>query len=165
MKVTKREGIDDYVIMKLSESGRDDWTRNIGSSGVDILKKVIITRDGGYLLAGISDSNKPSKQRNSSIGGNDFWVVKLADEDKEKAEKVSIEAFPNPAETFTNIVLGYDYEKGVASVFDINGRQLQKFEITGDRTIPVNLSGLPQGVYVVHIKTDVQEDGIKVMKK
>ena len=165
LKMKKKEGIDDYVIMKLSSEGRDDWTRNIGSSGVDILKKVIITRDGGYLLAGISDSSRPSRERNSGIGGNDFWVVKLADEDKKKAEKLPIEAFPNPAESFTNVVLGYDYEKGTAKLFDLNGRQLQKFEITGNRTIPVNMGGLPQGVYIVQIETNIQKDGIKIMKK
>lgn len=165
LKAKKKEGMDDYVLMKLSEKGREEWTRNIGSSGIDILKKVIITRDGGYLLAGISDSDRPSKQRNNRIGGTDFWVVKLADEDKDKTEKLSIEAFPNPAESFTNVIVGYDYNKGTAKLFDINGRQLQSFEITGNRTVPVNMSGLPMGIYVVQIETDVQKDGIKIMKK
>jgi len=165
MKTKKKEGIDDYVIMKLSSEGRDHWSRNIGSAGVDVLKKVIITRDGGYLLAGISNSDRPSKQRNNQIGGNDFWVVKLADEDKDKAEKLSIEAFPNPADSFTNVIVGYDYNKGTAKLFDLNGRQLQSFEITGNRTVPVNMSGLPMGIYVVQIETDVQKDGIKIMKK
>src|SRR5690606_21001521 len=106
----------------------------------------------------------PSKQRNNRIGGTDFWVVKLSDEDKDKTEKVSIEAFPNPAESFTNVIVGYDYNKGTAKLFDINGRQLQSFEITGNRTVPVNISGLPMGIYVVQIETDVQKDGIKIMK-
>ncbi len=161
----KKEGIDDYILMKLSAEGREDRTRNIGSSGVDILKKVIITRDEGYLLAGTSEANRPSRQRNSQMGGNDFWVVKLADEDKEKVKKLDIEAFPNPALNYTNVVVGYDYERGTATLFDINGRQLQKFELSGSRTIPVNMSGLPMGVYVVQIETDVQKDGIKIMKK
>jgi len=164
-KIKKKEGIDDYTIVKFSKEGRDHWKRSIGSGETDILKKVITTRDGSYLLAGISDSNKSSNQRNNPIGGNDFWVIKLADEDKEKLEKLPIEAYPNPAETFTNIILGYDYQNGEATVFDLNGRLLQKFDITGNRTIPINLNGFPQGIYLVNIKTNIQENGIKIMKK
>src|SRR5690606_26045313 len=54
----KKENIDDYVIMKLSERGGEQWTKNVGSSGNDILRKAVMTRDGGYLLAGTSDGTK-----------------------------------------------------------------------------------------------------------
>jgi len=164
-KAKKKENIDDYTIVKFSEKGKDYSHKSISSAGVDILKKVIVTRNGDYLLAGTSNSNKSSAQRSNPIGGNDFWVVKLSDENKKKEEKIPIEAYPNPAETFTNIVLGYDYNHGEATVFDLNGRLLQQFKITGNRTIPVSLNGLPQGIYLVQIKTNVQENGIKIMKK
>jgi len=90
--------------------------------------------------------------------------VKLKDKDKRKEDKVAIEAFPNPTAQYTNVIIGYEYEKGTCSVFDLAGRQLQSFDIAKERTIPVDLGGLPEGIYVIEIRTNVQKDGVKVIK-
>ena len=161
--VGDKEGINDYIALKISDSGEELWKKTVGSKGEDILRKLIETRDGGYLLAGTSNS-KSSKDKNSNIGGNDFWVVKLKDKQKPEEVKVKIEAIPNPATTFTNIIVGYDFEKGTASVYDLMGRQLQQFEIKS-RTVPVDLSNYPEGIYVVSIKTNVHTDGVKIIKR
>ncbi len=265
------EGTDDYVAIKITETGTEIWRKTVGSNGQDLLKKVIETRDGGYLLAGTSNpqafpsssiaqnskgllsgisysngqnqavqdtkndinkeisntsdevnqkikdntiaaSNKVSEglgldkdsplklgagensplnlgkigdgkgggnplsglgsnaplprsgDKKKSFGNNDFWVVKLLDKTKPKKVKASIEAFPNPSTEFTNIIVGYDFETGTATVADLAGRVLQKFEITS-RTVPIDLSTYPEGIYVVNIKTNVQSDGVKVIKR
>jgi hypothetical protein len=134
----------------------------VGSSGTDILKKVIETRDGGYLMTGTSKGSQ-SGDRSSGIGGADFWVVKLLDKDKKKEDKLPVEAIPNPAIDYTNIIVGYDFKKGTATLVGISGHVLQQFEIT-DRTVPIDLQGLPEGIYVVNIKTDVQNSGVKIIK-
>jgi hypothetical protein len=54
--------INDYVVIKLNENGVELWRKSVGSSGEDVLRKVIETRDGGYLLAGISN---PTKKNNA----------------------------------------------------------------------------------------------------
>lgn len=266
----------DYVALKLNEKGEEIWRQSVGSDGEDLLQKVIETRDGGYLLAGISSPmeqimmtsnsgntkqsgapvnmkqskpgqlqnatneindaisetqndinkginntmqtatdainknigsennssvnyglNKPSAgvslpaQGNESGGGmlndlansmtekkgkkgtggqakvfgsNDFWVVKLRDKDKKQESKVSIEALPNPTASFTNVIVGYDYQNGTATVVDLSGRLLQQKSISG-RTIPIDLSAYPEGIYVINIKTDIGNDGIKVVKR
>ncbi|MNE83354.1 hypothetical protein D3C80_1801640 [compost metagenome] len=64
---------------------------------------------------------------------------------------------------FTNVVIGYDFLEGTGYVYDLSGRQLQTFEVK-DRTVPVDLRNYPEGIYLIKIKTEVQEDGIKVMK-
>lgn len=270
-KTKAKKGTDDYIALKISEKGQELWSESVGSDGEDILRKVVETRDGGYLFAGIgspttlvqsqdqssvttpnlgldrgnnemvnsqvNEANEAVKKQTDSInkeidnntkeatskakntlgmsddsplklgnnpstngvglnpssggnglaglggnsnsgkklpasrdkknnfGGNDFWVVKLRDKDKVKEEKEIIEAFPNPTSEYTNVIVGYDYSSGTATLVDLAGRQLQQFEITG-RTIPINLNGLPEGIYVVNIKTDDgQSNGVKVMKK
>lgn len=272
-KPKAKKGTDDFIALKLSEKGEELWGEIVGSNGQDVLRKVVETRDGGYLLAGTaspisslyntskgnsnttksgfglgqgnnetvdstvqelnsevknytddlnkeidnttgqvtntvretlglsddsplrlgnnpstngvglkpssggnnnglaglgnSKSNKqlpPSGDKKTNFGSHDFWVVKLRDKDKPKQEKATIEAYPNPTTEFTNVIVGYDYIDGTATIVDIAGRQLNQFEITG-RTIPIDLSGLPEGIYIVNIKTDVQSDGVKVMKK
>ena len=160
-RVDKKE-INDYVAIKITERGEETWRQSVGSKGEDLLKKAIETRDGGYLLAGTSKGEK-SRDKDSGIGSNDFWVVKLKDNSKPENPKLSIEALPNPVITFTNIIVGYDFTDGFASVYDLAGRQLQRFAIK-TRTVPIDLSGLPEGIYIVNIDTNVQHDGIKVIK-
>ncbi|SDJ29103.1 T9SS type A sorting domain-containing protein [Flavobacterium noncentrifugens] len=285
-KKKDEKGINDYIALKISETGERLWDKTVGSDGEDILTKVVETRDGGYLLAGTSnpvrstmgiagtksgsgtgngisvggngqqlqglknatdkangkiaeaaesfnkgydetvgaaadkinkatdlgedsplkfgvnapksplgnvpslgsggsgsgmDADKamdglssalgggkanipPSRDKKTHYGNSDFWVVKLLDKDKEKVKKATIEAIPNPAGDFTNVIVGYEFETGTATVVDLSGHILQSFTITG-RTVPVNLSAYPEGIYIVNIKTDVQSDGIKVIKQ
>jgi hypothetical protein len=158
-----KEGINDYIALKIDDKGEELWKKTVGSAGEDILRKLIETRDGGYLMAGTSNSSA-SKDKNGSIGGNDFWVVKLKDKTKLEKVKISVEAIPNPAVTFTNIIIGYEYETGTATVVDVAGRILQQFSIT-ERTVPVDLSRYAEGIYVINIKTNVQSDGVKVIKR
>jgi len=158
----EEEGINDYVAIKINEKGEQLWTASAGSNGEDILRKAVETRDGSYLLAGTS-KGAPSRDRKSGKGGNDFWVVKLRDKEKKKEPKKYIEAFPNPASQFTNVVIGYDFTGGTCYVYDLSGRQLQVFAVK-DRTVPVDLGGYPEGIYLVKVKTEVQEDSVKVMK-
>ena len=269
------KGTGDYVALKISENGEELWRQSVGSDGEDLLKKVIETRDGGYLLAGTAspieqvvatsskkgsiagqnlgiqqtqndqvqkatsevnqaigdvqnDINKSVNDKMSSatnkindavgsdkdsslkyglntptggvklpslgegtngasaldglansmnekqgkkgtgdqkkvFGSNDFWVVKLRDKDKKEVVKVTIEALPNPATTFTNVIVGYDYESGTATLVDIAGHILYQTSITS-RTVPIDLSPYPEGIYIVNIKTNVSSDGVKVIK-
>lgn len=161
-KKKDNEGVNDYVIIKTNAGGEEKWGQSVGSNGEDVLRKAVETRDGGYLLAGTSKGDI-SRDRYTGKGKNDFWVVKLKDKDKKKEERKSIEAFPNPATQYTNVVIGYDFIGGTGYVYDISGRQLQTFKVK-DRTVPVDLGSYQEGIYLIKIKTEVQEDGIKVMK-
>ncbi|WP_289036063.1 T9SS type A sorting domain-containing protein [uncultured Flavobacterium sp.] len=157
-----REGINDYIAIKTDDKGEEQWTQTVGSGGEDILRKAIETRDGGYILAGTS-MGSPSRDRYSGQGRNDFWVVKLRDKKKKEEKKNPIEAYPNPTLHYTNVLVGYEFQKGTATVYDLSGRQLQHFDIT-DRTVPVDLGGVPEGIYIIEIRTNVQEDAVKVVK-
>lgn len=166
LKTTKKdeEGINDYIALKIKANGEEIWTQTIGSNGDEVLKKLFEMRDGGYLLAGTSNGTI-SRDKNSMKGGNDFWIVKLKDKDKKDNEKQNIEAIPNPALSYTNAIIGYEYKDGTVTLYDLNGRSLQTIKVEGERTVPINLSGLPQGVYIIEVKTDVSKDGVKVIKK
>lgn len=164
LKKQQAKGINDYIALKIDAKGQEIWTQSVGSSGEDILRKLIETRDGGYLLAGTSNAAS-SLDKNSTIGSNDFWVVKLQDQGKSSlVERALIEVFPNPVATFTNVIIGYEYSSGTATVVDLSGRTLQQFPITS-RTVPIDMSSYPEGVYIVNIKTDVRTDGLKLIKK
>ncbi|WP_163410245.1 T9SS type A sorting domain-containing protein [Flavobacterium ajazii] len=158
----EQDGINDYIAMKIDKDGEEFWSKTVGSNGEDILRKLFETRDGGYLMAGTSNSDS-SKDKNSAIGSNDFWVVKLKDKAKVEKVKATIEAIPNPAGSFTNVIIGHDFKEGTATVIDIMGHTLQHFAISG-RTVPINLGNYAQGVYLVKIKTNVKTETVKVIK-
>lgn len=161
---SEKEGINDYIALKIKSTGEEIWTQTVGSKGDEVMRKLFETRDGGYILAGTS-KGQISRDKNSNIGGSDFWIVKLKDKDKKDKERQKIEAIPNPAATYTNAVIGYDYKDGTATLYDLSGRMLKSIKITGERTIPMDLSNLPQGIYLIEVKTDVSTDGVKVIKK
>lgn len=274
-------GVNDFMGIKIKENGEEIWRKSVGSYGEDILKKLIETRDGGYLLAGTSNPalkgnqgyGKPTKKKtkssikigngknikalddatelanqqakeindavnkffndhvneinkktkeltdklnkdsrvkmgmNSSMGNlfnndnpfgsggsgddllsgitgmgdnkspnssasgdkeknygkNDFWIVKLKDKMKPTKDKVAFEAFPNPTSSFTNIIIGFDFSKGYATITNMAGITLNQFEFT-NRTVPVDLTPYPMGIYIVFIKTDNGSEGIKIIK-
>ncbi|NHM06557.1 T9SS type A sorting domain-containing protein [Flavobacterium sp. CYK-4] len=279
--VTDYKGINDYVAIKIKENGEECWRKSVGSSGEDILKKVIETRDGGYLLAGASNATKkggstfgnykqsyptaktlkigngknikaieegsayindqvkqfndevntfykekiekvtdkinetanninkdsrlkmgmstsagnllnnnspigsgngndflsglagmnddklpnsqPSGDKMRNYGFSDFWIVKLKDKLKSSKIKANIEAFPNPTKAFTNVIIGFEFEKGSATVVDLGGHVLEQFEIKS-RTVPVNMSNYPEGIYIVNIRTDKGKESVKIIK-
>jgi hypothetical protein len=173
-KGNDKEGINDYIALKIKATGEEIWTQTVGSKGDEVLKKLFETRDGGYILAGTSlfpsggvaeSRGGSSNDRKSTMGGSDFWIVKLRDKEKKIEEKQKIEAIPNPAISYTNVIVTYDYQKGTATLFDLSGRSMQTIKLTGEKSIPVDLSNLPQGIYIIEVKTDVSKDGVKVIKK
>ena len=68
-------GTGDGWIVKLDSLGNLEWQNCFGGSGMDNLYKIIVTPDGGYLCAGVSNSE--DGQVSGNHGGFDFWVVKL----------------------------------------------------------------------------------------
>lgn len=159
-----KEGINDYIALKIKADGEELWSKTVGSKGDEVLKKVLETRDGGYLLCGTSNGSV-SRDKKTAKGGNDFWVVKLKDKDKEEQERISLEAVPNPTEYFTNVIVSFEYAKGTATLYDLSGRTIRSASINGEKTIPMELTNLPTGIYVIEIKTDTQTGGVKVIKK
>lgn len=152
-----------YIGVELDEEGEMTWEKELSSSGADVLRKVVQTRDGGYVFAGTSDGGY-GKVKQSQKGRNDFWIVKVNKKDKEEEERVSIEAMPNPTSGFTNVIIGFEYRKGEMQLLDLNGRILQRREIEY-QTEPVDLSDYPRGMYIVLVKTDQGEGSVKIIRK
>lgn len=65
----------DYWILKLSSIGTIEWQKCLGGSGTDWATSIQQTSDGGYIVAGWSNSNDGDVTGNH--GNYDYWVVKL----------------------------------------------------------------------------------------
>ncbi|MBK9504200.1 MAG: hypothetical protein IPO03_02275 [Bacteroidetes bacterium] len=75
-KSESNKGGYDYWIVKLDEDGVVEWDRSYGGLGKDQLYNVQPTSDGGYIIAGTSDSGNQWRQTENRVGNSDYWVIK-----------------------------------------------------------------------------------------
>lgn len=73
--VTGNHGIADYWIVKLDAAGALQWQKSFGGSAIDEAHTIQQTRDGGYIVAGRSESFGGDVTGNH--GTSDCWVIKL----------------------------------------------------------------------------------------
>jgi len=66
---SKGAGKDDLWLLRLDKQGNKLWDRTYGGSGFDRAYSLIQTSDGGYALAGCTQSY--------GAGKDDFWLLKL----------------------------------------------------------------------------------------
>lgn len=73
--VAGNHGGYDAWIVKLTSNGEISWSKCLGGSNADCAYSIQQTNDGGYIVAGVSNSNDGDVSGNH--GYNDYWVVKL----------------------------------------------------------------------------------------
>ena len=75
--VSGNQGVYDYWIVRLDSFGFIQWQRSLGGTNNDFSFSAQNTADGGYVVAGHSNSNDGDVTGNH--GDNDYWVVKLTE--------------------------------------------------------------------------------------
>ncbi|MBA2423332.1 MAG: hypothetical protein H0V61_08925 [Chitinophagales bacterium] len=75
-KTQMGQGGYDFWIVKTNESGVKQWDATFGGSGYDKLKSIIQTLEGGYIMAGWSESGISGDKTEVSLGLSDYWVIK-----------------------------------------------------------------------------------------
>ncbi|WP_114778746.1 cohesin domain-containing protein [Botryobacter ruber] len=71
-----RGGTDCWVV-KINSDGSKVWDKVYGGTGNEDIATVIVTPDGGYLLAGSSSSGIGFDKSEDSRGGSDYWLIKI----------------------------------------------------------------------------------------
>lgn len=75
-KTEVSRGLFDYWIVKLDQNGSIDWQKAYGGTGADLLYIFSQAADGGYILAGTSDSSISGEKSENSRGMTDGWIIK-----------------------------------------------------------------------------------------
>ena len=76
-KTESNRGGSDYWIVKLDPNGNQLWDKTYGGNTLEVLKDMVQTADGGYLVGGYSASGISGDKTESSRGLEDYWVLKL----------------------------------------------------------------------------------------
>ena len=66
---------DDCWIVKLDKNGNIQWQKSLGGSSNDLARSIQQTSDGGYILAGGTESDDGDVSSNH--GSDDAWIIKL----------------------------------------------------------------------------------------
>lgn len=76
-KTSPRFGAKDGWIVRIDAEGKLLWDQSFGGAGTDRFSAVAVMPDGGFLLAGESDSKAGGNKTSPCLGGSDFWVVRV----------------------------------------------------------------------------------------
>jgi hypothetical protein len=71
------EGGWDYWVVKVDENGNKVWDKSIGGTSEDRAYSITPSPDGGFVIAGYSESAVSGDKTQASKGGKDYWLVKI----------------------------------------------------------------------------------------
>ena len=148
--VSVNYGGSDYWVVKIDSNGELLCERSLGGGDQDIAKSIQKTNDGGFIVAGNSDSFNGDVTDNHGYG--DFWVVKFS-----SAVSIStvdlheFSVYPNPSNDWVNIELS-NFQDASVSVVDAVGRVVVWEKFIAKQHL-LDLTVLPDGVYLIRVQT------------
>jgi hypothetical protein len=119
-KTEDSNGDYDYWVVKLDSNGAVQWQNTIGGAGTDYLRDLKPNADGGYLVAGYSDSGATGDKTEASNGGYDYWLVSL-DASGNIAAQNSIGGSADESAPYILSVAGGGYVMACASASGVSG--------------------------------------------
>jgi hypothetical protein len=81
-------GFEDYWIVKINSDGLKLWDARFGGDQPDLLKSLVQTSDGGYLLAGHSSSSISGDKSEAAHGYSDYWIIKTDTDGLKQWDKI-----------------------------------------------------------------------------
>ena len=125
----------DFWLVKTNAFGKVEWNQTYGGAAFDGASSLVETFDGGFALAGSTES--------FGAGGSDFWLVKTVDV---TPPSVSIVSQENTTYTENSLFLNFSTNEPVSWLgYSLDGQENKT--ITGNTT----LTGLPNGNHNVTV--------------
>ncbi len=123
---------------------------NISSEGLTIW------RNAAYRLTGLEVPNH--------LYVNEDFVVSISDV---QASDVLLSCSPNPTSTHTFITVNGQVGRANLSLYSINGKLLWEHTLTGtgQHRIPLTVSGLQNGMYLLKLSSETHTSTLKVVKR
>jgi hypothetical protein len=151
-------GNEDVWIIKTDENGDTVWTKTLGGSNEDFGESIQQTIEGGYIIAGITNS--------IGAGENDAWLIKLeADSPSEVINGGKIipssfslsQNYPNPFNPATTINYQIPELSFVTlKAYDVLGNEIVLLvndeKQVGSYEVEFDARTLPSGIYFYQLK-------------
>lgn len=72
------KGKEDFLVVKMDGCFEVLWSRTFGGSDSDVAEAIAETRDGGFVVVGMTESSDGDISSSNKLG--DFWVIKFSSE-------------------------------------------------------------------------------------
>ncbi len=152
--VSGNHGLEDMWVAKLDELGNMNWQKSLGGASIEAARSFHQTTDGGYIMAGYTDSN------DGDVSGNNFansglislWVVKLSPDlstDIMEEPDPLFALYPNPVNDELFITLPSE-DQGFVQVHDLKGKLVLSESYNAAR-FNLDLGTLKPGPYTISI--------------
>ncbi|MEG0188863.1 MAG: T9SS type A sorting domain-containing protein, partial [Algoriella sp.] len=94
----------------------------------------------------------------------DFYLEDLNTEDLNVNNNLkSLQLYPNPADNIVNIKSLSNLQ--TLTVIDFTGRVLKEQKNINQKDVKLNISGIPKGIYIIHVKTEQESVSKKLIVK
>ncbi|MDY3528910.1 T9SS type A sorting domain-containing protein [Riemerella anatipestifer] len=147
-----------FWMLYLDDKGQEVWHKYISGTSKrsqERLKQALFSTEGAYILAGTSAEE---------LGKENWKIVKLEDTQiKELIEKQDLKVYPNPVGDYCYVDIGLDFKEAEISIYDMSGKQIQKIK-TINSIHKLDTHALPQGVYLLNVKTENNNLNTKMIK-
>lgn len=161
---TRNPAFSDYWIVRLDAQGVKLWDKTYGGNGEDVLKSIVATADGGFLLGGSSWSDASFEKSEVARGYEDYWALKLRIEERPtdrtaKQSEVALSAvpLPNPVAGQTTFALELTNPAELTlELRDLSGRLVASETFAapqGRSERAFDASGLSAGAYFYTLRT------------
>jgi len=141
-----------FWMLYIDKNGKEVWRKYVEGKDKkkeERLTSAILNRDGSYILAGTSAEE---------MGKESWKVVKLLDGDVENLmEQKDIQIYPNPVKDYCYVEIGLDFDSADIYLYDMTGKVIQTLN-TKNRVTKVDISKLPQGVYIIKANIPTQQN-------
>ena len=148
--VSGHHTLHDYWVVKLDANGDLSWQKCLGGSGIDVAQSIQQTNDGGFIVAGYSNSEELQNYH----GSHDFFIVKLsvALGAYSETHHPDITIYPNPANNVLHFQDNGDQRWDRIEIINLVGVTQGVFK--NIETGEINLSHLPDGYYLLKFKNE-----------
>ncbi|MFH0865047.1 MAG: T9SS type A sorting domain-containing protein [Bacteroidota bacterium] len=159
------KGEADCWLLKLDPSGPLQWTTTFGGVFTDYANSLILFNDENAVMAASTYSSDGDITNNNGLF--DYWIIKtenLAAISDTLVVETNFIVCPNPASDFLNIISFNTNSNSTIKIIDMNGRIIFHKEFDNLFTETIDISSLPNGIYVLNITSNYQNYYQKIIK-
>lgn len=163
--IPNNQGSSDGWIFRTDEQGQIIWNKTMGGTQADSWVDLRATTDGGYVVAGTSNSSDGDLPGNH--GDNDIWVVKLGPDPlsvQEVQHEDPIRVFPNPSKEHIQVELPERLRNALWQLHDAQGKVVASGRANGTNQ-HIAAQHLAAGAYTLVVEAQGVRRSVVLMKE
>ncbi|AFL81151.1 hypothetical protein Aeqsu_1668 [Aequorivita sublithincola DSM 14238] len=153
-KTDPSKGDSDNWFLNVNSSGAITGQKTIGGTFRDDPINIILTQEGGFVVANSSSSDISGDKTENSQGFLDYWVYKMQSVmlDVSDNDLNSISLYPNPTNGNFTIEMGREYTDVSIQIYNMLGQLISSEKYVAAKTIEQKIIA-PVGIYFVNVNT------------